>query len=58
MFWHFKNIVCLESKEVQKVGPQINAVIYGYSIFAISTQEKIRSGQKETYVQVGIGVPT
>jgi len=39
MIFHFKNNVCDEFKGIQDIGLQINAVVYGLSIFAILTDE-------------------
>jgi len=52
---YFKNNVCNESKGTQNVGPQINDVVYGLSIFAIPTHERNTKWPKTKHVEVANG---
>jgi len=55
MIFYVKNNVRNESKGTQNRRPQINAVVYGLSIFAIATLERNTKWPKTKYVQVGHG---
>jgi len=51
-----KNNLSNKSKGIQNIGPQINVVVYGLSIFGIPTDERNSKWRKAKYVQVGNGV--
>jgi len=55
MIFYFKNKLCNESNGIQNIGPQINAVVYGLSIFPIPDHERSTKRPKTTYTQVGNG---
>jgi len=57
MILYFKNNVCNESKGIQNIGLQINAVVYGLSVFEIPSHERNTKWPKTKHVQVGIGFP-
>jgi len=58
MIFYFQNNVCNESKGIQNIGPQLNAVVYGLPVFAIPNHERNTNWPRTTYVQVGNGSPT
>jgi len=57
MIFYFENNVCNESKGVQNTGFQINDILYGLSIFTISTHERSTKWPNRKDLQVGNGFP-
>jgi len=55
MISYFKKSRCNESKGIQNIGPQINAVVYGLPVFAIPNHERNTKWLEPTYVQIGNG---
>jgi len=55
MISYIKNNVRNESKGIQNLGPQRNALVYSLPVFAIPDYERYTKCPKTTYVQVGNG---
>jgi len=55
LIFYFNNNVCNESKRIQNIEPQINAVVYGLPIFEIPTHERYTKWLKTKYVQISNG---